>query len=401
MAEPAASTLIRHFGGQTINDNGKGIDVNPSIAIVLLALLSVAACAQGGVAGSVEISQPFWKSPVMTGESVLFVKRGGKSVTGNVLFSPTRIIEIRSSSGAIKYQAGKDYQFKPGSNVITIPSGSAIPVATLKQLIPALGTQPFDLRRRDGKGDILFGATHEYADMQVEVTYEHEPAAWKPAPPAFAKREIPLVLKKLATGEPVSIVFFGDSITEGGNASKLSNVAPFMPAYPELTVRNLERAYKSKITFKNFSVGGMTADYGVKNIEKVASEKADLVVLAWGMNDSSGKTPRSTRDFIQDIAVQIGAVLKQRQDTEFILVSSMLPNADCHWANPQALLEYRDAMRTRAGHGVVVADLTTVWEEILKTKYYLDFTGNGVNHPNDFGHRLYAEVLSALLIKQD
>ena len=25
-------------------------------------------------------------------------------------------------------------------------------------------------------------------------------------------------------------------------------------------------------------------------------------------------------------------------------------------------------------------------------------TGNGVNHPNDFGHRVYAQVLSALLI---
>jgi hypothetical protein len=26
-------------------------------------------------------------------------------------------------------------------------------------------------------------------------------------------------------------------------------------------------------------------------------------------------------------------------------------------------------------------------------------TGNGVNHPNDFGHRIYAQVLSALLIE--
>jgi len=32
------------------------------------------------------------------------------------------------------------------------------------------------------------------------------------------------------------------------------------------------------------------------------------------------------------------------------------------------------------------------------TKTYFDITGNGVNHPGDFGHRVYAEVISALLL---
>ena len=334
----------------------------------------------------------------MNGESVLFVKRGG-SVTAPLLFAPTKILTVQSSSRKITYQEGKDYRYKPGSNEITIPTGSAIPVIPFKQLTPALGTQPFDLKRRDNKGDVLFGEGHEYADMQVEVTYEHAPGGWGPAPPRLAAKEIPGVLKKLADGVPVSIVFFGDSITVGGNASKFVNVAPFSPAYPELVVRNLERAYKSKITYKNYSVGGMTADWGLKNIDKVAAEKADLVVLAWGMNDSSGKTARPIKDFINDLSGQVSAVVAKNQEAEFIIVSSMLPNADCYWANPQALLEYRDIMRKISGHGVVIADLTSVWEEILKTKNYLDFTGNGVNHPNDFGHRLYADVLSALLTK--
>jgi acyl-CoA thioesterase-1 len=376
--------------------------MNPTLAIVLLTILSVAATAQDGSGGrtGAEVAQPFWKSPVMVGESLLFVKRGGKPATGQLIFTPTKILAVRSSSGATTYEAGKDYQFTPGSRVITIPAGSAIPVTAAKQLTPTLGSQPFDLKRRDGKGDILFGEGHEYAGMQVEVTYEHEQGDWKPAPPVFAKVELPVVLKKLQDGEPVSIVFFGDSITVGGNASKFTNVAPFQPAYPELTIRNLERAYKSKIIYKNFSVGGMAADYGLKNIAKVVAEKPDLVVLAWGMNDSSGKTPRPTSDFINDIAGQIEAIVKQKPDTEFILVSSMLPNADCYWANPQALLGYRDVMRKHAGQGTVVADLTSVWEELLKTKSYLDITGNGINHPNDFGHRLYADVLSALLIQQ-
>ena len=48
--------------------------------------------------------------------------------------------------------------------------------------------------------------------------------------------------------------------------------------------------------------------------------------------------------------------------------------------------------------GVAIADMTSVWEEFLKRKQDWDITGNGVNHPNDFGHRVYAQILSALLI---
>lgn len=32
------------------------------------------------------------------------------------------------------------------------------------------------------------------------------------------------------------------------------------------------------------------------------------------------------------------------------------------------------------------------------SKDFLAITGNGVNHPNDFGHRVYAQVLLSLLM---
>ncbi|MCW3096771.1 MAG: GDSL-like Lipase/Acylhydrolase [Chthonomonadaceae bacterium] len=345
-----------------------------------------------------ETARPFWKSATMNGESVLFVKtEEGKPVTARLLFTPAKILTVQSSSGMITYQPGKDYIIRPGSRTLTLPEGSSIPVATEKQLTPPLGTQPFSLRRRDGKGDILFAPAHEYADMQVVVTYEHKKSEWKLPPPRFAAHELPLTLHKLKSGQPVNITFFGDSITVGGNASKLSNVPPFMPPYPDLLIQSLKRVYKSDITYKNLSVGGMTAAWGVQNIAQVAAEKPDLVVLAWGMNDSSGGRP--THDFLADIQGQMDAVRKMQPHAEFILVSSMLPNAECNWAKPQLILEYRDALEKLAGRGIAVADLSSVWEEMLKSKTYLDFTGNGVNHPNDFGHRLYAQTIAALLVK--
>ncbi|MCA9016165.1 MAG: alpha/beta hydrolase [Planctomycetaceae bacterium] len=42
--------------------------------------------------------------------------------------------------------------------------------------------------------------------------------------------------------------------------------------------------------------------------------------------------------------------------------------------------------------------MTSIWTEFFKQKLDWDLTGNGVNHPNDFGHRIYAQVLSTLLV---
>jgi len=66
---------------------------------------------------------------------------------------------------------------------LSLPAGSKIPFRTMKELTPPRGSQPFGLLRRDGSGDILFGAGHEYADMQVVVTYEHSGTEWKLPPP--------------------------------------------------------------------------------------------------------------------------------------------------------------------------------------------------------------------------
>ena len=52
------------------------------------------------------------------------------------------------------------------------------------------------------------------------------------------------------------------------------------------------------------------------------------------------------------------------------------------------------------GTGIVTlgaADLTTIWEGFLERKHDWDQTGNGVNQPNDFGHRVYAQVITTLL----
>ena len=62
-----------------------------------------------------------------------------------------------------------------------------------------------------------------------------------------------------------------------------------------------------------------------------------------------------------------------------------------------ASLIERDALAKLTGPGIALADLTAVWTGFLERKHDWDQTGNGVNHPNDFGHRVYAQVISTLV----
>jgi lysophospholipase L1-like esterase len=279
---------------------------------------------------------------------------------------------------------------------LTVPEGSSIPVRTLAELTVPLGSQTHDLARRDRKGEILLGMQHEYADMQVLVTYIHSGEEWDVPHPRLAANQLPNTLKKLQDGDPITIVLFGDSISAGWNASKLVNTAPFQPAYGELLVENLQKTYQSKVTFKNLSVSGENSAFGVRKIGLAAAENPGLVILAWGMNDSCQDCPAPT--FVANLQAQMGAVRTVNPSAEFLLVASMLSNADWYIANPDAILLYRDAMKKLESEGAAVADVTSIWEAMLKSKSYLDLTGNGVNHPNDFGHRIYAQALSALLI---
>jgi lysophospholipase L1-like esterase len=354
-----------------------------------------AADATKGTAFNREELKPFWKSKTMFGESVLFLRESqSQEARATLLFTPTKILSVKSSSGDIIYKEGKDYRLDKGTGALVVPTGSAIPVKTVADLTRAPGTQAFRLTRRDGKGEILFGAGHEYHDMQVVVTYAHRKNEWKSPPTQFAAKELPLTLRKLKAHKPLSIALFGDSISTGCNASKWANIAPFQPFYGDLLVQRLESVYRSKISLTNFSVGGMASGWGSQNIQPVAAVHLDLVILAWGMND--GCAPQ---EFIANLQTQMAEVRKANPQTEFILVATMLPNGEWTAINPANQIAYRDAMLKIAGPGVAVADVTAVWEGMLKRKNHFDLTGNGVNHPNDFGHRLYAQVILALLEK--
>jgi acyl-CoA thioesterase I len=341
--------------------------------------------------------QPFWRSETMHGESVLFIQGNDGGARAKLLFTPTKIIQVASSSGEVVYEAGKDFVWQSGSNEIVLPAGSRIVWKGPQDLRRPAKSQKYALTHRDGNGEILFGATHEYHDMQTLVTYEHEPAAWKGPAPSFASKELPKTIQLLGQKKPLKIALLGDSISTGCNASGWAKVAPHQPPYQDLLVLHLEATYGAKVRLENVAVGGTSTDWGVANIGKVIDARSDLVILAFGMNDSSG---RPAKDFQANIQKMIVAVKKAQPNAEVILIATMLGNKDWVALKQELFPQYRDGLASLCEPGVALADMTSIWAELLKHKQDWDLTGNGVNHPNDFGHRVYAQVLSALLIAE-
>jgi lysophospholipase L1-like esterase len=346
---------------------------------------------------SAEQLQPFWSSTIMRGETVLFVQDAdGESARACLLFEPTRILSVCSASGEVRYEEGKDFVWHAGSRVIALPAGSRIVFKKPADLRRPAGSQPYALTHRDGQGEILFGGGHEYQDMQTVVTYEHD-ERWPRAAPVLAREQLPRTLARLTEKKGLKIVLLGDSISTGCNASGWAKVPPFQPPYQDLLVKNLEATYGGKVSLDNLAVGGTDTAWGLANISKVVDAAPDLVILAFGMNDSAG---RSAQDYQANIRAMMDAVRKAKPEVEFILVATMLGNRDWITLHHDLFPQYRDALAQLCGNGTALADMTSIWEEFLQRKKDWDLTGNGVNHPNDFGHRVYAQVLSALLIPQ-
>ena len=368
------------------------------MAMILLTGLTAARAdepARSAWAYRPELLRSFWLGDLIEGESVLFIRdeQSGEA-RASVLFPIQEVLAVRNSIGDVTYESGRDYIWKPGMREIVLPAGSRIVSRLPLELRRPAGSQKYALTHRDGNGEIFFGGRLEYAEMQTCISYRHEPGAWNGSVPKFDPKALPRSVARLAKREPLTIVTLGDSISAGANASALYAAAPYQPAYPELVRRELAERFGGEVQMANLAVSGTDTGWGLTQIDKVIEAKPHLVILAFGMNDSAGRSPQSYKETTQQM---IAAIRVQLPECEFILVSSMLGNRDWTRLKHEVFPQYRDALTELVEPGIALADLTSIWTDFLELKNDWDQTGNGVNHPNDFGHRVYAQVITTLL----
>lgn len=331
---------------------------------------------------------PFWKTGTMYNESVLMVSKNGGLPSSTLLFPVRKIISVKNSALNITYKKGVDWVFENGQ--IKLLKGSKAVFLTEEQLYPKAGRFP----KKDG-GFLLFSEGAYFHQHQLAVTYRHAPNSWDGPMSGFQGGDLPEAMNKMKRKAILKLLLFGDSIAAGSNASGETKAAPYLPAFGQLVAEGLKRHFKSEVTFVNTAVGGMDTNWGKANTQKsVVSHQPDLVIIAFGMNDGTGKMEPQL--FKANIKAMIDQVKAANPKTEFILVSTTMPNPESEFTGTQA--QFKAVLQELTGEGVVLVDMTAVHNALLKHKSFQDMTGNNINHPNDFLMRWYAQQILSVFI---
>jgi lysophospholipase L1-like esterase len=337
---------------------------------------------------------PFWRGRTMTDEPILFIE---PSTSGprcaNLLFPPMSQPLLKHAG--VTFVSGVDFTWSPGSRSVCLTPRSRIPTLQESRLFPWRNLPESVAYMRGTRWRyVMHSEKGEFQRFQIWVSYETNEKNWPLQSPSAGR--LPRTMAALGSKVALNVVAIGDSITAGDGASKLIGIPPYRPGYADQIASALKESYKSAIVLQNHGNPGENCEWGLKVAERLTLSEPALFLIAFGMNDGARK--RGAIVFGGCIKKLVAHLSARFPRSEFILVSNMPANPAWSGDAPTLFTAYRDELLKLEHVGLVVADVLEIWREILKSKKYLDLTGNGVNHPNDFGHRIYADaILSHLL----
>ncbi len=310
-------------------------------------------------------------------------------------FRATKIHSVAAANGSHVF-APNEYQLSKDQRRLIFGKSAFVPMISSTDLFPSPGS-PNSYKHRVGhpEQNMLYGPGRWFHDRQVEVTYETD-EPWTGSNPGENTNSLPKTMAKLQAKKELRIAVSGDSISTGLDASALVKAPPLQKGYPDLVVTDLEKAFGAKVVLTNRAVSGTSITFGLADWPKLVASQPDLVIVAYGMNDVGRRDPKWFGDRAREF---VGQIKKDLPDGEIILVSSMQGNPEWIHTPPEMFGAYRDQLAGLVGPGVVLSDVTSVWQTLITHKHSHDLTGNGLNHPNDYGHRLYAWSILATLEK--
>ena len=352
---------------------------------------------------------PIWKGGEVWEESVCFYEDADKAEQGgNLLYTPKKITKITNHDATVVYEEGKDYTVTERGIVRT--ADSRIPVLKREEYIKPYNDEPW-------AGWLCLAGKKEFTMIlpfvfkyQSLVTYETA-EEWTGLVPERMGERLAKTYEKLESGKQLHIVYYGDSITAGWEASGADEPAvdmgslnpmkvqsdryPNMPVWAEMVTRKLREAYpQAEITKDNLSAGGSTAKWGVDNVNTLFDrvEKPDLVFVGFGMNCMWDPTEQFM-GYIEEIVTEIK---KRNPECEFVFYPAMTANTEIPTYQNDGLLKYEKALTeyAKAHEGMAAAPVHSMFKDMEnRGKKYFNYTGNCVNHPNDFAIRLYGQTI--------
>ena len=345
---------------------------------------------------------PIWENQIIYNETVMFrADENGEVKEKKLAYPIAKILEVRSADLKTVYTEGVDYEVTADGSLKALENTS-MPITTFNSYYHDTDVHNVDIRSNIYTDKYLdYGEGVHFYYKQVCVTYirtvEYD------GPTYENERILTKTTEKLINKEDLKVVFYGDSITTGCNASSQSNSEPNMPYFDRMVVDSLSAYYKTdKISFVNTAVGGWTTEQGLGDFSKrVLANNPDLLVLGFGMNDATiGST---AEQYGNRIVMMINNLRKKNPNAEVLLLTTMNanPEATGFYGNYQKnQVELSNTLKDIASgyEGVAVADVNSMHNWLLERKDYCDMTGNNVNHPSDFLVRLYAQIILAQLV---
>lgn len=371
------------------------------IAVLMVSILAISTTAQQLFAqdsiprdaSEHALRHPAWTSDVVYWESsVLLDAEDGASPRARLARGALEILAIRSADRAKTLD--KDFRLDPSEKNILLQQAPSVTTIKLSELYKSPNA-PQSYRHRIGNENqwLLYAPGRWFHDRNIEVTYRAEKI--KDATPIKSiLGYLPRTRQRLLDRVPVRIAISGDSISTGLDASKTADADPLQEGYVELLAQQLRNDFQCEIMVNNRSVPGWSVANGNDDVHNLLADQHDLVIIAYGMNDVGRRDPKWFHDQLQILTQKVRTL---SLDAEIVLVSPMLGNSEWIHTPPEMFAKYSDEMKKLVGPGIAMADVTAVWTWMNQRKHFFDMTGNGLNHPNDFGHRVYAQCILQLL----
>jgi lysophospholipase L1-like esterase len=299
------------------------------------------------------------------------------------------ILQVRSAIGFKEWKQGEHWHLDESRTVLEWIGEPPVPAISMDQLYPPAGS-PNSYKHRVGNPEhnLLYAPGKWFHERNIEITYRRQDS--DRLGNLKTPRQLEKTLDKLRRKSRLVLAVSGDSISTGLDASATTLTIPNQSGYPELVAAQLTRDFGAPIELVNRSVAGWSIANGVEDLDKLLDSKPDVMIVAYGMNDVGRRDP----DWFAKQARLLQERAKARlPELEILWVAPMLGNREWVHTPREMFFAYRDAMQGVVQDGESLVDLTEIWQQLLERKHDLDLTGNGLNHPNDFGHRLYAQAI--------
>ena len=223
------------------------------------------------------------------------------------------------------------------------------------------------------------------------------------------------IKEKLQAGQPVTLAFFGDSVTHGyfESFNGMHGTTDYGAVYHTVLRRRLAALYPdTEVTVINAGVGGDNAQKGlVRLAADVLDKRPDFVVVCFGLNDINGA--------LDDYTAALGEIFDRliQANIEVIFMTPNMLNTYVDDSLTGGLREYAHktaqyqmngrmdtfmaaGIQTAREHGAAVCDCYGEWKRRYEAgEDTTALLANKINHPVREMHGLFADKLLDMITK--